>query len=100
LDPVRQEREMPQESKEKKAARKVQRERWAKAVRTVIVATRKDADLNQDQLAELVGWSRSKLANIEAGRRRLQTEDFAMIALALRLEPEALMRRVGKWVSG
>jgi len=81
----------------KKAARKAQREHWRRAAVAVISATRRDADISQEELAKRLGWSRAKLGSVESGRRKLAFEDFPMIALALGIDPEKLFSRVAKW---
>ena len=73
------------------------RSRWHRATITVIVASRREADLTQEQLAQHVGWHRSKIAKIESGERRLDVPEFIMIAAALRIEPAALLAKVLRW---
>ena len=63
----------------------------------VISATRRDASVSQEQLAERLGWSRSKVAKIEQGQRRIEVPDFILIARALDIDPETLFRRVMRW---
>jgi transcriptional regulator with XRE-family HTH domain len=81
----------------KKAARKVQREQLYRAAVAVIAASRRDSDVSQEELAERLGWSRSKVAKIEQADRRIELPDFILIARALDIEPEALFRRVLRW---
>ncbi len=73
------------------------RGKWHRAVVTVIVATRREASLTQDQLAVRIGLHRSKIARIESGERRLDVAEFITIAGALAIEPAALLSRVLRW---
>lgn len=67
------------------------------AVCTVIAATRRQAGLTQEQLAERLGWHRSMVAKIEAGERRVDLPEFIRIAVALKVDPEVLFGRVLRW---
>jgi transcriptional regulator with XRE-family HTH domain len=86
---------VPEESR--KVSKKAQREQWHRAAVAVIAATRRDAEIKQDDLAAKLGWSRSKVAKIEAGDRRIELPDFILIARALNTDPETLFRRVMRW---
>ena len=81
----------------RKASKKAQRERWHRAAVTVLAASRRDAEIGQEALAGRLGWSRSKVAKIEAGERRIELPDFILIARALDIDPETLFRRVLRW---
>jgi transcriptional regulator with XRE-family HTH domain len=81
----------------KKATRKNQRERWYQIAVAVIAASRRDAGISQEQLAEKLGWSRSKVAKLEQADRRVELADFILIARALDVDPETLFRRVMRW---
>jgi transcriptional regulator with XRE-family HTH domain len=74
-----------------------QRERWDRAVVAVLAATRRDKDMSQETLAERLGVSRDVIANIEAGRRRVEVSDLILIGRALDVDPEVLFRRVMRW---
>lgn len=76
---------------------KVQREQWYRAAVAVIAATRRDADVSQEELARRLGWSRSKIAKLEQADRRIELPDFILIARALNVDPEMLFRRVLRW---
>jgi len=69
---------------------------WLKKTRTLIITMRIDRDLSQAQFAKVLGWSRGKLANIEAGRSKLTQEDFAVIAYGFGLTPETFIERISK----
>jgi transcriptional regulator with XRE-family HTH domain len=62
-----------------------------------ISATRRDAGVSQDKLADKLGWSRSKVTKIEQGQLRIEVPDFIMIARALDVDPETVFRRVMRW---
>ena len=71
---------------------------WQQAAITVIAATRRQANLTQEDLARCLGWRRSRIAKIERDARRLDLPEFIAIALALRVEPVVLLGRVLDWV--
>ena len=81
----------------RRASQKAQREQWHHAAVAIIAASRRDADVKQADLAAKLGWSRSKVAKIEAGERRIELPDFILIAKALGIEPEKLFHRVMRW---
>lgn len=66
-------------------------------VRVVLKASREDSDRSQQDLATSLGWSRNMIANMETGRRAIGFVDFVMVARALRVEPERLLRRIFHW---
>ncbi len=63
----------------------------------VLAATRRDKDVSQEALADRLGVSRDVVANIEAGRRRVEVSDLILIGRALDVDPEVLFRRVMRW---
>ena len=70
---------------------------WRTAVAAVISASRRDHDFTQPQLARRIGWSRDKLAKVEAGKRRVELGDVVMIAQALGETPERFFRLILAW---
>jgi predicted transcriptional regulator len=80
-----------------KSALNAQRQRWRTAVATVLAATRRDHDVTQPELAKRVGWSRDKLAKVEAGTRRVELGDITVVAHALGERPELVIRRILGW---
>jgi transcriptional regulator with XRE-family HTH domain len=58
-----------------------------KKIRTV----RNEAGLSQTVLARQIGFNRSSIANLEAGRQRIALHLFALIAQALDTEPATLL---------
>jgi DNA-binding XRE family transcriptional regulator len=73
------------------------RGKWHRAVITVVVASRRESNLTQEQLAAGIGWHRSKIAKIESGERRLDVPEFITISNALNIEPTALLARALRW---
>lgn len=45
----------------------------------------------------MTGWARDTVASVEAGRRKVEVTDVILFALALRLEPEMIFRRILRW---
>ena len=80
-----------------KSALHAQRQRWRTAVATVLAATRRDHDVTQPQLAKRIGWSRDKVAKVEAGVRRVEFGDVVLLANALGERPELVLRRILGW---
>lgn len=64
---------------------------------TVIAASRREARMTQEELANQLGWHRSRLAKIESGERRIDVPEFISIANALNVAPETLLGRVLRW---
>lgn len=52
---------------------------------------RLDADLSQAKLAKLLGLTRSSIANIEAGRQRIQAHTVVSIAAELSMPIEKIL---------
>jgi transcriptional regulator with XRE-family HTH domain len=73
------------------------RSKQHQAVVTIIAASRREAQVSQDDLADRLGWHRSKIAKIESGERRVDVAEFITIARALSLDPEQLLGRVLRW---
>ena len=73
------------------------RERWNRAAAVVLAATRRDSDMSQEVLAGRLGVSRDVVANIEAGRRKIEISDLILIARALNVDPIELFGRVIRW---
>lgn len=72
-------------------------ERWARAARTVVKASRNDADCTQEELGKRIGFTRDQIANMEGGRREIAVSEFIVIAKALKLDPKVLLDRVLGW---
>jgi transcriptional regulator with XRE-family HTH domain len=52
---------------------------------------REDRGLSQATLARRIGFTRSSVANLEAGRQRVTLHLFVLIARALGVEPDGLL---------
>lgn len=84
--------------------RKTLRTREHRALISVVVASRKEAQVTQEELAKRVGRllkrkpDRGWIAKFEAGDRVLMAVELIWIARALRMEPAKLMTRVTKWL--
>ena len=72
-------------------------ERWHRAVRAVVKATRMDADVSRKDLSKRLGWAGDAVSNLENGRRVASAVDLIRIALALKMAPDALVRRILRW---
>ena len=72
-------------------------QRLDECFRVVIRATREDADVEQHELARRLSVTRNVVANMETDRRAITAVDFVMIARALNVNPETLLRRVLQW---
>ena len=73
------------------------RAEWQRAIVAVIKASREDADLSRQELAERLGLTYSQIVNMENGRRAVQLIDFLMLAKAIGVDPVALFERVARW---
>ena len=73
------------------------RSKWHRAVVTVLAASRRDANMTQEDLALRLGWHRTRIAKIESGERRIDVPEFINIANALNIAPETLLARVLRW---
>jgi transcriptional regulator with XRE-family HTH domain len=73
------------------------RAEWQRAVVAVIKASREDADLSRQELAERLELTYSQIVNIENGRRTVGLIDFILLAKAIGVDPVALFERVARW---
>jgi transcriptional regulator with XRE-family HTH domain len=71
--------------------------RWNRAVAAVVSATRRDADLTQQQLATSMGVHRNTIVRIEGGERSMTISEFMLFARVLKLSPTELFDRVVRW---
>lgn len=72
-------------------------QRWNRAVAAVISATRRDADLTQQQLAASLRVHRNTIVRIEAGKRAMTVAEFMLFANELKVSPSELFDRVLRW---
>lgn len=56
---------------------------------------RLDADLSQDELAELLHVHKNTVSNYERGLRMMPIRFFCRICIVLDLQPERVFRKVG-----
>jgi transcriptional regulator with XRE-family HTH domain len=68
-----------------------QEDRFNQRMGARIRAARKDADLVQAQLAQMVGLSRASITNIEAGSQAPPPYKLALIADVLKVSPADLL---------
>lgn len=64
---------------------------------SVLIATRKDTKMTQEELAAKLGRQQSYIAKIENGERRLDVVEFVELAKAMKVDPEALFARFIHW---
>lgn len=82
----------------RKSDLEAQRERWRLAVAAVLAATRKDVDVTQRELGARVGWTRNMIAKMERGDgRHIELGDIVVIAQALNVKPELVIKRILMW---
>jgi transcriptional regulator with XRE-family HTH domain len=73
------------------------RDEWQRAVIAVVKASREDADLSRHELAERLGLTYSQIVNMEHGRRAISFVDFVLLAQAIDVKPDELLKRVVNW---
>ena len=73
------------------------RSRRHRALLAVLVASRRDAGLTQQQAADRLKWSQSKVAQIEIGQRQVSVSEFFELAAAYKVDAQELFRRVAGW---
>lgn len=70
---------------------------WNKAIAAVVVACRRDADLNQADVAERLGVSRNTLVSIENGRREMTVPELLKFAKLVKVSPGIMLDRIIRW---
>ena len=88
----------PRAASLKRSSSKSLRSPWHRSVVTVIVASRHESNLTQEDLATRLGWHRSRIAKIESGERRIDVPEFITIANGLNIDPVTLLARVLRWL--
>lgn len=73
------------------------RSRRHRALLAVLVASRREAGLTQQQAADRMKWSQSKVAQIETGQRQVYASELFEFATAYKIDPVDLFRRVATW---
>jgi transcriptional regulator with XRE-family HTH domain len=66
-------------------------DRFYRDVGNLVQAARDQAGLSQTELADRIGFTRSSVANLEAGRQRIRLHILALIADALRVNTDELV---------
>lgn len=59
-------------------------------MRELLVVARTDAGVTQVDLARRIGWTQTKVSQVERGVRRIDVIEFCAIARAIGSEPNAL----------
>jgi ribosome-binding protein aMBF1 (putative translation factor) len=72
-------------------------DRWNKAVAAVVSASRRDADLGQQDVADRIGMSRNTLVRVESGQRPMTIPELMAFAKALKLSPTVLIDLIVRW---
>jgi transcriptional regulator with XRE-family HTH domain len=68
-------------------------DRLYRGVGDLVQAARAKAGLSQAELGDRIGFTRSSIANLEAGRQRIRLHILALIADALHIETAELIPR-------
>lgn len=84
-----------QAARRKKIERLIQQ--WTQSVQIAVSGSRKDKGLGQIEVAEMMGWSRDKLGNIEQGRTAISVAELIVLSKEMGVDPEVMFRRVLKW---
>ena len=74
-----------------------ERQRLERIIVAVLKASREDLDISRAELADRLGWKTAQIAELEIGRRIVRASDLILIAKALKIEPDALLRRILRW---
>ena len=74
----------------------IRRERnWIhESVVSVTRGARQDNDISQERLANMLGWSKSVIVNLENLRRDLGVADFILLAETVEMDPRDLFASV------
>lgn len=73
------------------------RSRRHRALLAVLIACRRDVGLTQQQAADRLKWSQSKLAQIETGQRQVYAAELFELAAVYKVDPVELFRRWASW---
>jgi transcriptional regulator with XRE-family HTH domain len=73
------------------------RSRRHRALLAVLLASRREAGLTQQQGADRMKWSQSKVAQIEIGQRQVYVSERFELAAAYKVDPVELLPRVASW---
>lgn len=73
------------------------RSRRHRALLAVLIACRREAGLTQQEAADKMKWSQSKVAQIETGQRQVYASELFELAAAYKVDPVELFRRWATW---
>lgn len=73
------------------------RSRRHRALLAVLVASRREAGLTQQEAADRMKWSQSKLAQIETGQRQVYASELFELAAGYKVDAVELFRRWATW---
>lgn len=73
------------------------RSRRHRALLAVLVASRREAGFTQQQAADRMKWTQSKLAQIETGQRQVYASELFELAAAYKVDALDLFRRWRDW---
>jgi len=73
------------------------RSRRHRSLLAVLVASRRESGLTQQQAADRMKWSQSKLAQIETGQRQAYASELFELASAYKVDLVELVRRWAAW---
>ena len=59
-----------------------------------LLSPREDLDISRAELADRLGWKPEQIAELEIGRRIVWPADLILIARALKIAPDVLLRRI------
>lgn len=80
-----------------KAKKKPSLTQWNRAIGSVLSQTRRDADVSQTALANMVGWHRSKVVKIESATTSIRAAELILVAEALKIDPRQILDRILRW---
>lgn len=73
------------------------RSRRHRSLLAVLVACRREAGLTQQEAADRMKWSQSKLAQIETGQRQVYGSELFELAACYKIDTVELVRRWANW---
>ncbi len=65
-----------------------------KTLITMFRQRRRELDLTQEALANLIGWPQWNISRIESGERKVDVVEFLILSKALQLDPHELINRI------
>jgi transcriptional regulator with XRE-family HTH domain len=82
---------------ERRKATEAAVKRMQKAISAVAQGSRKEAGLEQQDVADRLGWSLSKVSKLESGRTVWKLGEAIMYACAVKVPEELFIRRILRW---